>query len=339
VRRLDGRRVLLIAPRFFGYERDIRGEIESRGAVVNWLPDRPFDTPMMTALTKLKPQWILPSVDRLYERLLSEMGATHYDTILVVNGQTLSAKTLRRLRNDFPQAKTVLYMWDSIENRSGVVNNLPQFDATFSFDPANSRHYGMQLRPLFFSKGFERAPGGSFDYHLSFVGTAHTDRYAVVDRLRRNLAPGLRNYWYLYLQAPWVYHAYRAAKPGMRHARRDEFQFKPLDKATLQTVFSRSLAVLDIEHPRQRGLTMRTFETMGSHKKLITTNKQVSDYDFFNSDNICLIDRSSPRIPESFLESPFAQIPPSLYRRYSIGGWVDEVLGLEASDKLPELML
>lgn len=328
MKRLDGKRVLLVAPRFFGYELEIRSEIERRGAVVDWLPDRPFDTPLMTALTRQKPQWVLPSADRLYERLLMQMGATDYDTILVVNGQTLSCKLLSNLRTSFPVARVVLYMWDSIDNRPGAVDNLPLFDATFSFDPLNARRYGMRQRPLFFSKGFERPPHNDFDYHLSFVGTAHTDRYSVISRLRHSLSPELRSYWYLYLQAPWVYHAYRVCNPAMRQARRDEFQFEPLNKTALQSVFSRSLAVVDIEHPRQRGLTMRTFETMGSHKKLITTNAQVRDYDFFNGDNICVVDREMPRVPSTFLELPFAPLLPELYRRYSIEGWVDEVLDL-----------
>ncbi len=332
MRRLDGKRCLLIAPRFFGYERDIRAEIERRGAIVDWLPDRPFDTPAMTALTKLKPQWVSPAADRLYERLLNQMGATHYDIILVVNGQTLSSQWLQRLRTQFPTARTVLYMWDSIENRRGAVKNLPQFDALFTFDPLNSRQFGMRLRPLFFVKGFERVPTLDFDYHLSFIGTAHTDRYAVIDRLRRHLASEVRAYWYLYLQAPWVYHAYRFAKPAMRRARPNEFQFVPLDKSKLQDVFARSRAIVDIEHPRQRGLTMRTFETMGSFKKLITTNTQVREYDFYRKENICVIDRSAPRLPAHFLESPFVPLAGEIYRRYSIEGWLDEVLQLQAPE-------
>lgn len=325
---LNGKRVLLVAPRFFGYEGDIRSEIERRGAVVDWLPDRPFDTPLMTALTRYKPHWVSPFADRLYERLLSQFGATRYDIILIINGQTLSYKMLNNLRAAFPAARVVLYMWDSIDNRRGVVANLPLFDTTFSFDPLSARNYGMRQRPLFFSKGFERPPDGDFDYHLSFVGTAHTDRYAVVSKLRQSLPPELRCYWYLFLQAPWVYHAYRLSNPDMRQACRDDFKFAPLEKSTLQTVFARSLAIVDIEHPQQRGLTMRTFETMGSYKKLITTNAQVRDYDFFNDNNICVVDRTAPRIPRSFLESQFSPISPELYRRYSIEGWVDEVLDL-----------
>jgi hypothetical protein len=325
---LAGKRVLLVAPRFFGYEKEIRSEIESRGARVDWLPDRPFDTPLMTALTKHKPEWILPAADRLYGRELERLGATSYDIVLAVNGQTLSNTMLRTLRARFPSARFILYMWDSIENRGGVVGNLPLFDATFTFDPLNARQFGMTLRPLFFSKGFERPPSSENDYHLSFIGTAHTDRYQVVSRLRGGLRPDLQTYWYLYLQAPWVYHAYKLTNPAMRGARRGDFEFQPLEKSRLQAVFARSLAVLDIEHPRQRGLTMRTFETMGSHKKLITTNVQVVDYDFYDPDNICVVDRAAPQVPAAFLDTPFKPLSPERYRRYGIAGWVDEVLGL-----------
>ena len=321
--------MLLIAPRFFGYEREIKTEIERRGAVVDWLADRPFDSPLMSALTKHKPTWVLPSASRLYRHQLEQIGSAHYDTILVINGQTLSRQMLGSLRMGYPMAKFVLYMWDSIDNRRGVVENLSLFDRIFSFDPLSARSYGMRLRPLFFSPGFECTTRNDCDLDLSFVGTAHSDRYAVVNQLNRSLPSELRAYWYLYLQAPWVYQAYKLTNPGMRHARREEFKFTPLSKSVVQSVFFKSRAIVDIEHPLQRGLTMRTFETFGSHKKLITTNSNVCEYDFFNANNICIIDRTAPRLPDGFLDSPFSPAAPELYRRYSIVGWVDEVMGLE----------
>ena len=155
---LQGQRVLLVAPQFFGYEKDIRQEIERQGAVVDWLPDRPFDTPAMTALTKLRPGWILPAADRLYRRLLDGFGASRYDTILVLNGQTLSARLRSELRTRFPTARMVLYMWDSQRNRPGMADDLQRFDAAFTFDADDARRFGMRLRPLFFGPRFELPP-------------------------------------------------------------------------------------------------------------------------------------------------------------------------------------
>lgn len=323
---LAGQRVLFIAPRFFGYEAAIRQELERRGAQVDWLPDRPFDTPVQKAVTRLVPAAVLPMANRLYRRMLPAYGARHYDLVFVVNGQTLSLEMLREIRRSFPTAKTVLYAWDSIENRRGIAGNLGEFDATFSFDPVCSRLFGMHLRPLFFSPGFNRPATADFDHHLSFIGTVHSDRYAVVSCLRDSLPADIRAYWYLYLQAPWVYHAYRLVKPAMRRAPIQEFSFVPLDKATVQQVFARSRAVIDIEHPLQRGLTMRTLETLGARKKLVTTNRHVVEYDFYRPGNVCVIDRRAPVIPADFLHSPYEELDPALYERYSIAGWLDELL-------------
>lgn len=320
------RRVLLIAPPVFGYDEDIRSEVERRGFAVDLVPDRPFRNSLLVATAKLRPEVTLIYTDRLYRRLLESFGARDYQAILVVNGQTVSRKILRLLRATYPRARIVLYMWDSMENRPGVLSKLDQFDAAFSFDPESARKHGMTLRPLFFSKDFEEMPPTGLDFDLSFVGTIHTDRYAVIERLRRQLPYGARTYWYLYLKARWVYHWWRIVKPSMRRAASSEFRFVPLRREGLRDTFARSRAVLDIEHPLQRGLTMRTFETLGARRKLITTNAQIRDYDFFSDRNICVIDRQRPVIPGEFLESPFQDIPTCTYRRYTLASWVEEIL-------------
>jgi hypothetical protein len=325
---LLGKRVLLVVPRFFGYEKEILEELQRHGAQVDWLPDRPFDTPALTALTKVSPQLIFPMADRLYDKLLGQFGSTHYDWVLVVNGQTLSAPFLRRLRGDYPAAKFVLYLWDSLTNRSHVRNNLSVFDRVLSFDNLDAKNYNLLLRPLFYGRGFSKTASSVKQslYDISFVGTAHSDRFSVVDRVKAHLVPGVVAFWYLYLQAPWVMHYYRLTNSGMKHARMEDFEFKALSKAMVQAIFFESSCILDIEHPSQVGLTMRTFETLGAQKKMVTTNANVRDYDFFNAKNICVIDRLSPKIPANFLNSSYEPIEDSTYLKYSIEGWMKEVL-------------
>ena len=73
---------------------------------------------------------------------------------------------------------------------------------------------------------------------------------------------------------------------------------------------------------------MRAFEAMGSNKKLITTNHNIKTYDFFREENICVVDRKDPNISVDFFETQY--FPPSseLYYKYSLAGWLDEVLSL-----------
>jgi hypothetical protein len=134
-------------------------------------------------------------------------------------------------------------------------------------------------------------------------------------------------YRYLYLQAPWVYWAHKLGNPAYRKSAMTDFCFEPLTKYEVQSLFSDSFAILDIEHPRQTGLTMRTFEAMGAGKKLVTTNERVKNTDFYNSENILVIERDSvPSIPSSFFLTPYVPPSDSILKKYSINGWLDDVV-------------
>lgn len=329
---LSGRRILFIAPRFFGYEQDIAGELVRRGALVDTLLDRPFESSLAKALTRLRPELIIGAVDRLYHRELNRLGRAEYEMVLVVNGQTLSESMLKRLRLSYPRARFILYMWDSFHNRKSAIRNLRYFDDCLSFDRECARNFGLRFRPLFFSPGFENQGRATFDHHLSFIGTAHTDRYAITARIAGALPSHLRFYRYLYLQAPWVYYAYSMTNSSFRGARLEDFHFRPLSRSDVQQVFFSSRAVLDIEHPRQTGLTIRTLETLGAARKLVTTNLRIQEYDFYQPENVCLIERHTAKVPVSFLETPYRPLDPILYRKYSLSGWMDEVLAGTVGD-------
>jgi hypothetical protein len=327
-------RVLLTAPRFFGYELEIAAELERRGFRVDFLPDRPFESPLMIAATRFLPGLIKGPANAIKRRMLTAYGATHYDAFLAINGQTLSPEMMSLLRREFPRMRTVLYMWDSFENRGKSPDELRHYDDCFTFDRECARKFGMRHRPLFFAPGFEMPRLDHFEFDVSFVGTMHTDRYAVLKRVQSALPTELRTYWYLFLQAGWVYYAYRATKPAMRGAQRSEFSVTSLSRDQVRGVFQNSAAVVDIEHPRQRGLTIRTFETIGARKKLLTTNQSVLDYDFYKPENICVLDRTQPIIPADFFARPYVELPAALYRKYSIAGWMDEVMGPALSSNI-----
>ncbi|CAM4013714.1 hypothetical protein CCOS865_01684 [Pseudomonas reidholzensis] len=324
---LANKKVLLIAPQFFGYEQEIRGEIERRGAKVDFLLDRPFTSPFLKAVTRWRRQWVMAAAQRYYREHTDTTA--DYDYVFVVNGQTLSSEVLEEWRSCFKRAKFFLYMWDSFGNRKDVVNNLRYFDHAFTFDRQDSQQHGIHFRPLFFSSGFEDAGEAPARWDISFIGTAHTDRYAIVSRVAAGLGAEVNAYWYLYLQAPWVFSLYRLINRGFRGAKKDQFRFDPLTKADVQHVFFSSRAVLDIEHPQQTGLTMRTLETLGARKKLVTTNASVRGYDFFHAQNICVIDRDDPVVPVGFLDSPYVDVALATYQRYRLEGWLDEILEKE----------
>lgn len=119
---------------------------------------------------------------------------------------------------------------------------------------------------MFFTSGFEKQQRINFVYDISFIGTAHTDRYSVVSAIDKKLPVGAKKFWYLYLQAKWVYWFYRFTNSGFRQSSITDFEFDSISKVEVQSVFDQSKVILDIEHPKQTGLTIRTLETLGAKK-------------------------------------------------------------------------
>lgn len=324
---LADKHVLVQAPPFFGYDEVIANALRDRGAIVDLIPDRPFNSALMHAVTKLERRAVLGQAARLYRRRLSELGRSRYDHILVVNGQTLSDTYLKTLRQEYPTARFSFYIWDDFENRPHAVAMLPLYDAAFSFDRLAAERYGLSFRPLFFSPDFDLPTNPTADLELSFVGTAHSDRPAVVHRIDQLLPPTVSRYWFLYLKARWVLHYNRLTNRHFRGLPSSLFSHTPMPRSKVKALFGRSKGFIDIEHERQSGATIRTFEALGSRKKLITTNARIREFDFYSPENIQVIDRRDPHIDLDLLEAPVKEIAPDVRHRYSVQGWVDDIVG------------
>jgi hypothetical protein len=85
-----------------------------------------------------------------------------------------------------------------------------------------------------------------------------------------------------------------------------------------------------MEHPQQRGLTMRTMEVLGAGKKLITTNKEIRCYAFFSADRIMMIDRKNPSLEPGFFEDDGAPLSRDVISQFSIRHWVNEIFQCES---------
>lgn len=101
-----------------------------------------------------------------------------------------------------------------------------------------------------------------------------------------------------------------------------KMSFKSLNKSEIISLYNRSNIILDINHPNQTGLTMRTIECIGAKRKMITTNTDVENYSFYNSKNIYILDRKDMIIDENFLITEYQDIDSDTYNLLSIGGWL-----------------
>ena len=86
-----------------------------------------------------------------------------------------------------------------------------------------------------------------------------------------------------------------------------------------------SQVLLDINRKGQSGLSFRIFESIGLEKKLITTNADIKNYDFYNPNNILVIDEKKPNITLDFFNTEYEKIPESIFKKYTLEQWINEV--------------
>lgn len=323
---LAGKKILLIVASFFGYDKEIVKRLVMRGAEVVVYEDRPSTTTIGKIITRLSPRLVEKASSRYLDRIISECGQQAFDEIVVIKGEGFTPRLLQRLFDYFPHARKTFYLWDSFKNCRGAKDKLALFDRCLSFDPIDAASTDvLSYRPLFYVPSYIDKTSTVTDIDVLFVGTVHTDRYAVLKRIRSVLPKELHCFFFLYFPTPLLFYFRRCFDPSFWRARKSEFKFKPLSHKDNSELYSRARVIVDIERSIQAGLTMRTFEAVASGKKLITTNPHVASSEFFNKNNMCIVDRKCPDIPRDFLSSDFIPLSPEVLYKYSLDGWIDDV--------------
>lgn len=329
---LTNKRILFFSPAFFGYEQKIKDKFQELGATVDMFNERSVIKTYQLALLKVVPSIFFRITERYYFNILEKIRGNKYDYILFVKCDMPTDNVLRNYRNVFKRSKFCLHMWDSTKNIRGVIKKFSYFDYISSFDRNDYMVYEqIHFRPLFYCDDYKKALCENNDckYDLCFVGTIHSDRYKILKEIRRQAeAKNLLVYIYPYLQSRFIYYFYKITKPEFLNTKISDFKFKKLSSQEIAEIINESRLVIDIQHPEQTGLTMRTIEMLGMSKKIMTTNADIEHYDFYNPDNICIIDRNKIVIGDC-LNKEYCPLGNELYMKYSLEAWAYGVLGIE----------
>lgn len=300
------------------------------GYEVTWWDERASSATWYKLALRLFPKITAHFSENIFLKRLGEVDVSSISHVLVIKGEGMTRRVALRLRDTFASASMGFYLWDGVENAKGVFNILPAFDSVSTFDPVDAKKFGWAYRPLFWrnisvKKDFPK----QLQFDWCFIGTIHSDRHRVIHRLRK--AEGLhgRNFVFGYFQSPLLLFVRKIFDWTLWFAPRGSLSTKPMSAPEVAQVVASSKAVLDVEHPQQRGFTMRTIETLLAGKKLITTNHSIATSNLFDPSRVHVIGRNSPIIPDAFLDKPFIPVEEQLRHYYSCEGWVLELLSLQ----------
>lgn len=325
-------KLLLIMPKFFDYPEIIVNELNEMGYEVDFFDDRPSTNAWIKAAIRINKNLIGTYIKKYFESVMKTVRNKKYDVVFLISGQSLSfsESMINEIKLCQKDAKFVLYQWDSQTNFPYIKQVQKYFDKCYSFDRRDIEETpSLKFLPLFYSRKYEeigKRNNTNFKYDFCFVGTAHPKKYKFIKMMSEQLKSVYPNQFiYFFFPSPIVYFYRKIMNNELRKAKYNEFHYVPLKGKDMNDVYETSRCVLDSAQDGQLGLTIRVLEALGAKKKLITTNEDIINYDFYKPENIYVYEGKID-LENVFFTHEYKEVSKEVYEKYSLRSWLKEIL-------------
>lgn len=315
-------KIILIGPLYFSYIYEIAKKLNHLKYEVEVINDKPFNSNIIkfTAryFTELTSSIYFLLFKFFYTKKIKEVGL-----IIIIIGECINSDCIHYIKKINPKIRIIYYTWDSLKNKPKIRSTFDVCDVVYSFDRQDAKAFKVKYLPLFYVEDFEY-DGKTKANEVVFIGTLHSDRLNVLALIEAEISgkPTLKKF--IYCQSKFVFYFRKYILKTLGKISSTDISYKNLSLREVAAIYKRSRYVIDIHHPRQSGMTMRTFEALAAHCKLITTNQCIVNEPFFNAKNILVVDRLNLNLDKSFFLSEYeSSINMS---DYSIESWVKKLI-------------
>ena len=238
------------------------------------------------------------------------------DLILTIKGDFIAPEFAIQIKNY--TKKSVAFFNDNTKRCPKIIRVLPCFDEVFSFEKEDCKKYNLKFKTNFIYNYEENVNFEKKSDFEVFNISSYGKRSDLIIKIAEKLS---------LLEIPYKFYIFDKKKKISNNSLINSIQ-ETIPLSVVNKYIEKSNVLLDIHRENQNGLSFRVFESMGLHKKLITTNSDIKNYDFYNENNILLIDSKNPIIPRTFFETDYKKLPDDIYEKYYVNGWIKNDLNL-----------
>ena len=251
---------------------------------------------------------------------LDKLG--HQDQILVLNADTFDHSTLEHMKKCTDRFITFLY--DNLD-RCPVQDKLHFFDKIYSFDDKDIEKHGFERLTNYNYLPFLSQEKQNPSEDALYITSYDKKRIKQLDILSQKFEElKLKFDLYVIGKKSWKN---QLMKPFSKN--KIVFTRKRISHENLPEFYKRTKVILDLMRENQYGLSFRVFEAMALEKKIITDNEKIKNYDFYNPNNILVLNKDFSNITKEFFETPYQSLPEGIYKKYTLEKWVERVFNLE----------
>ena len=249
------------------------------------------------------------------EPILSKFNKDTFDYALIIRPDIYPFEILKHLNNI--SITTIAYQWDGVDRFTGVIDRIPLFDKFFVFDKRDFIKYKHRFDNLYITNNFycnyepEATEKKSDVYYL---GAIQNNR---INELRHIISFIDVNKYILNISIL-----------SKRNESDSVIKFitAPLSYDQNLENVKNTKVLIDLKVSEHDGLSFRFFECLKYEIKIITTNKTVRNYDFYNPNNIFIIDIDDNKDLSNFIESDYETVNNKTYNSYSFKNWISKLI-------------
>jgi len=314
-------KILFCCPDYFGFHKVIEEAIQNNlKAEVQTIVFREYKYKnnfqkiknfIYKTVFKINLKKVLASKERISSIAKNEI----FDFLFIVSPDLLIKEDLEYIIKK--SKHSVVYYWDSFDNIARYKETVGLFDIAYSFEPKDVENYKLNFLTNFYHVS-NTHPETTTDVY--FIGS-YDERLKIVLKILTYLKNKKKS--------TKIYIHCNKKKIIKQNKNSDIIYFnKPISIIESEKLFQNSKVILDVQKKIQKGLTFRVFEAMGNRKKLITTNTDIINYDFYNPNNIFIWREDTKEIPESFFNTNYQELPKEIFEKYNIDNWVKQIFDL-----------
>ncbi len=229
-----------------------------------------------------------------------------YD-IVIINAANLNWQVLSYIKKKNPHARLIAWYWDTVNKNNYLDEKYKSFCEVWSFDGQDCKSYRMHKNTQFYYPGDVKNKEILFD--AMFVGRdkGRTHQLKKISNLLQK--NGLTVYTYVQRDKREKGHPEKKIP-------------KPIEYKEILKLISQTRCIIDIPKAGQAGMTIRVLESLFYSKKLITTDKSISETEFYNPANIFIWDNPDESVLKEFFAIPFEPVGEEILKEYTFETWI-----------------
>jgi len=232
---------------------------------------------------------------------------------LIIFDAAANYELVKYIKKIYPDKRVILWYWNPVRNSIDPTLLSSEICEKWSYSLEDCKKFNLKYNTTFYFNGLTNNLKGEningLNYDIVFVGRDKGRLSTLLEYKEKFESLGLKTNFHI-TPTKWY------------KKRKNKIYKNDISYNEIIDLIKKSNAILDIVQYQSDGLTLRIMESLFFKKKLITNNKIIKSYDFYDKNNIFILGEDPFEKLKEFIEIPYTEIDNEIIKKYEFNEWI-----------------